>query len=100
MSSAAAHCSAWCSASATDTPVSSVRGRWLPLALRLLVGLEVVLEVNSCRKRAVGLLRSVLDVDLRKRQAHRLRTVALFAIGIDDRRDDHVVHLDDEKLLL
>src|SRR5919109_685738 len=118
MSSAAAHCSACCSARATDTASSSVRARSLLgrcsihrgsaegrgraplLGLPLLVGLEVVLEVNSGIERAIGLLRSVLDIDLRKRQANGLHTVAVAAVGVRHRGDDHVVHLDDEELLL
>src|SRR5215210_1754688 len=118
MSSAAAHCSACWSASATENASSSVSARSLlarsfihqrlgepsargrPLGLRHLVGFEVVLEVNAGIERTVGLLRSVLHVDLRKRQAHGFSTLPVSAFGVHHRGDDYVVHLDDEELVL
>ena len=43
-----------------------------PARLSGLVRLEVVLEVDAGVERAIGLLRPVLEVDLRKDQAHDL----------------------------
>src|SRR6266508_2737780 len=111
MSAAAANCCACWSAMATDTASSSVSARSLlagcsihkeaaPNAVLHLVGLEVELEVNSGIERAVGLLRLVFDVDLRKHQADRLRTPAVAAVRVCQSGDDHIVHLDDEELLL
>src|SRR4051812_22624670 len=97
MSSAAAHCSARWSASATENASSSVRTRSLlarsfihdplrtrrrPLGLRFLVRFQVVLEVNARIERAVGLLRLVLHVDLREGEAHCLRTVPVPALRV------------------
>src|SRR4051794_788532 len=100
MSSAAASCCACWSAMATDTASSSVSARSLLAGCSIprpasdvlhLIGLEVVLEVNSRIERAVGLLRLVFDIDLRKRQADRLRTVAVSTVGVCQGSDDYVV---------
>src|SRR5215471_2027815 len=99
MSAAASHCCACCRAMATATASSSVRARSVSAVLRPLAGLEVVLEVNAGTERAVGLLRLVLHVDLGERQADRLGA-AVAAVRVCQRRDDHVVHLDHEELLL
>ena len=44
--------------------------------LALFVGLEVVLEMNPCIERPIGLLRLVFEVDLGKRQASRFPKTA------------------------
>ena len=64
------------------------------------MGLDVVLEVNAGIERPVGLLRPIFEIDLRKRQAHGLQIAAFVTVGVGHGRDEHVVHLDDEELLL
>jgi hypothetical protein len=68
--------------------------------LPLLVGLEVVLEVKARIEGSIRLLRTVFDIDLRKGQAHGLNRTGFGAVGVRNGGDEHVVHLDDEELLL
>ena len=63
------------------------------------MGLEVVLEVDSCIERPVLLLRPVLQCDLRKGEAHVLG-IAVAAAPVSDARDQDVIELDDEVLAL
>src|SRR6266699_1636434 len=107
MFAAAAHCSLCCRTTASDTASSKLRARSsldkcsvpAPLGLPLLVGLDVVLEVNSCIERPVRLLRLVLKIDLCERQAHGLH-LTVFAVVACHGGDDQVVHLEDEEVLL
>src|SRR5690242_13389953 len=99
MSAAVSHCWACCSAMPTETASSSVRARSVRAVLRLLLGLEVVLEVNAGVEGPICFLRLVLDVDLGEGEAHRFGA-GVAAVGIGQGGDDHVVHLDDEELLL
>src|SRR5262245_48712743 len=68
--------------------------------LATLVGLDVKLEMNPCIEGAVGLLRLILEIDLVKRNTHRLRSRRAATVGERDAGDDDVVHLNDEVLLL
>ena len=70
------------------------------LGLPLLVGLDVVLEVNAGTERSIGMLRSVFEIDFGERQTHTLRIAALGTVAVCDAGDDHVVHLDDEEFVL
>src|SRR6266542_1672013 len=121
MSAAAVHCSFRCSRMAIDTASSMLRARSLvdkgsilcisralapvvdrgtrSLELPFLVGLDVVLEVNARIERPVGLLRFVFEIDFGKCQTHVLRLAAL-TVAQFHARDDHIVHLEDEELLL
>src|SRR5882757_5709104 len=112
MSAAAAHCSLCCSARAIGIASSRLRARSFPgnpspatatcglVELRFLVALDVVLEVNSGIEGAVRLLRPVLEIDLCERQAHGLHLMAAAVVLVQHAGDDHIVHLDDEDLLL
>src|SRR5438045_3413293 len=100
MFAAASHCSLCCRTTASDTASSRLRARSAPPpGLPVLVGLDVVLEVNSGIERPVRLLRPVLEIDLCERQAHRLH-LTLFAVAARHAGDDEVVHLEDEELVL
>src|SRR6266545_3435610 len=116
MSAATVHCSFCCSRTAIDIASSRLRARssggngstshsrgrqtgTRRLELPFLVGLDVVLEVNAGIERPVRLLRLVFEINLGKRQTHVLRQAAL-AVALCHARDDHVVHLEDEEILL
>src|SRR5262245_43567272 len=69
--------------------------------LRFLLRLDVVLEVDARLERTVRLLRLVLEIHLREREADLLGGAAAVAVRARRHaRDDDVGHLDHEELLL